>query len=87
MNNPGEINVIGLGQACFDCLGTVPHYPSGDSKTEMNELFFQAGGPVAAALITLSQLGVPSSFMGSISDDFFGTEILKGLKREYRIDQ
>ena len=82
IDDPGKINVIGLGQACFDCLGTVPQYPSEDSKTEINELFFQTGGPVAAALITLSQLGVPSSFMGSISDDFFGTEILNGLKRE-----
>ncbi|MFC1495430.1 carbohydrate kinase family protein [Thermodesulfobacteriota bacterium] len=82
MNTPGEIDVIGLGQACFDCLGTVPCYPPEDSKIEMDEVYFQVGGPVAVALITLSQLGVSSSFIGSISDDYFGVEILKGLKNE-----
>ena len=48
----------------------------------MDETHFQVGGPVAAALITLSQLGISSSFIGSISDDYFGKEILKGLKKQ-----
>lgn len=84
MNNLEEISVIGLGQACFDCLGIVPRYPREDSKIELDEVYFQTGGPVAAALITLSQMGISSSFIGSVSDDYFGVEILKGLKDEVR---
>jgi len=82
MKNQDNISVIGLGQACFDCLGTVPYYPPEDSKIEVNKLHFQTGGPVSTALITLSRLGISTSFIGSISDDYFGVEILKGLKNE-----
>jgi ribokinase len=77
-----NIQVIGLGQASLDCLGIVPFYPKEDGKVEMNELHIQCGGPASTALVTLSRLGISTSFLGSISDDYFGREILKGLKEE-----
>lgn len=79
---PGSIQVIGLGQACFDFLGEIPFYPREDGKVELKEMHFQCGGPVSTALVTLSRLGIPTSFIGSISDDYFGREILKGLQKE-----
>jgi ribokinase len=76
------IRVVGLGQACVDYLGPVPHYPSEDQKIELLDLHRQCGGPVSTALVTLSRLGVKTAFLGSISDDAFGGEILAGLERE-----
>lgn len=80
-----RIQVIGLGQACFDYLGRIPSYPPEDAKVELMDLHMQCGGPASTALVTLSRLGVSTSFLGSISDDPFGREILKGLKEE-RVD-
>lgn len=76
------IQVIGLGQACVDYLGVNPFYPKEDAKIELMDLYMRCGGPASTALVTLSRLGIPTSFLGSISDDFFGTEILKNLNRE-----
>ncbi|MBW2609028.1 MAG: sugar kinase [Deltaproteobacteria bacterium] len=77
-----KIQVVGLGQACVDYLGRIPSYPKEDDKAELMDLHIQCGGPASTALVTLSRLGIPTSFMGSISDDSFGLEILKGLKEE-----
>ncbi len=77
-----KIKVVGLGQACVDYLGVTPFFPPEDSKIELTDLHMRCGGPASTALITLSRLGVQTSFLGSISDDFFGIEILRNLKKE-----
>jgi ribokinase len=53
-----------------------------DEKIELIDFTMQCGGPASTALVTLSRFGISTSFLGSISDDFFGREILKGLKDE-----
>jgi ribokinase len=86
MSKPIEnIQVVGLGQACLDYLGRTPVYPSEDKKVELMDMHIHCGGPASTALVTLSRLGISTSFLGSISDDYFGTEIVKGLKKE-RVD-
>ena len=77
-----DIQVIGLGQACLDYLGRLRFYPEEDDKCELIDLHIQCGGPASTALVTLSRLGIKTSFLGSISDDTFGIEIIKGLKEE-----
>ena len=77
-----NIQVIGLGQACLDFLGRLKLYPEEDGKCELLDLHIQCGGPASTALVTLSRLGIQTSFLGSISDDHFGSEIVKGLKQE-----
>ena len=77
-----KIQVIGLGQACVDYLGTLPSYPREDSKAELTGLQMQCGGPASTALVTLSRLGIPTSFLGSISDDPSGLRIIENLKDE-----
>ncbi|MGE5839644.1 MAG: carbohydrate kinase family protein, partial [Deltaproteobacteria bacterium] len=74
----GEIEVVGLGQACVDYLGGVPSFPREDGKMELLDLQSQCGGPASTALVALSRLGIKTSFIGSISDDPIGIEILKG---------
>ena len=77
-----DIQVIGLGQACLDYLGRVSIFPEEDSKCELSDLHIQCGGPASTALVTLSRLGIKTSFLGSISDDSRGIEIVKELKKE-----
>ncbi|UCF83899.1 MAG: hypothetical protein JSV50_22545 [Desulfobacteraceae bacterium] len=76
------IQVVGLGQACVDYLGNLTAYPQEDGKVELTDLHFRCGGPSSTALVTLSRLGVSTSFLGSLSDDPFGKKILNNLKRE-----
>ena len=77
-----SIQVIGLGQACIDYLGDLTSYPQEDGKIELNNLHIRCGGPASTALVSLSRLGISTSFLGSISDDPFGVEILKNLRKE-----
>ena len=78
-----DIEVVGLGQACVDYLGRVPSYPREDGKVELLDLQNQCGGPASTALVTLSRLGIKTSFLGSISDDPIGVEILEGLRSDH----
>lgn len=77
-----NVQVVGLGQASIDYLGRIPFYPMEDEKIELIDFTMQCGGPASTALVTLSRFGIFTSFLGSISDDFFGREIIKGLKDE-----
>jgi len=77
-----DVRVIGLGQACVDCLGRLTAYPEEDGKVELIDLHIQGGGPASTALVTLSRLGIATSFLGSLSDDAWGIEIAEGLKEE-----
>ena len=76
------IKVIGLGQASLDYLGRVSAFPEEDGKVRLMDLHMQCGGPASTALVTLSRMGIKTSFLGSISDDALGMEIVKGLKEE-----
>jgi ribokinase len=81
----GGIRVVGLGQACVDYLGRLPFYPKEDGKVELLDLHTRCGGPASTALVTLSRLGVPTAFIGSLSDDPFGRKIVENLRLE-RVD-
>lgn len=82
MVRPEDARVVGLGQACVDFLGRVPSFPPEDGKIELLDLHRQCGGPASTALVTLSRLGVACSFLGSVSDDSLGADIVKGLTEE-----
>ncbi len=77
-----KYDVVGLGQCCVDYLAVVEKYPNVNEKREVNKLTIQGGGPVATAMVTLSRLGASTSFIGKISDDYFGTLIQDSLTGE-----
>lgn len=77
-----DVEVVGLGQACVDYLGRIAQFPKEDDKVELMDLHIQCGGPASTALVTLSRFGIRTSFLGSISDDPFGMEIIKALENE-----
>ena len=76
-------DVVGLGQCCIDYLGVVEQYPDVNAKEEVKNLTVQGGGPVATAMVTLSRLGASTSFIGKISDDYFGCLIKDSLTSEF----
>ncbi len=76
-------DVVGIGQCCIDYLGAVDHYPDINEKEEVDNLTVQGGGPVATAMVTLSRLGASTSFIGKISDDYFGDLIKDSLTSEF----
>jgi ribokinase len=75
-------DVVGLGQCCIDYLGLVKQYPDINEKEEVSNLTIQGGGPVATAMVTLSRLGASTTFIGKISDDYFGRLIKDSLTSE-----
>ena len=77
-----DIEVVGLGQASLDFLGITSSFPRENEKSELQNVEIQCGGPASTAMVTLARLGIRTSFLGSISDDFFGREIVKGLQKE-----
>jgi hypothetical protein len=77
-----RVEVVGLGQACVDYLGSLVTYAPEDRKIELTDLRIRCGGPASTALVTLSRLGIPTSFMGAVSDDPFGVKIIENLKLE-----
>jgi ribokinase len=77
-----SIQVVGLGQACVDFLGRLPSFPQEDQKVELLEIHQQCGGPASTAMVTLARLGVRTSFIGAVSDDPLGLQIVEALKQE-----
>jgi sulfofructose kinase len=82
MHAPGETAVVGLGQASYDSLGLLASFPAEDEKVELAAIERQCGGPASTALVTLSRLGIKTSFLGAVGDDPAGMEIVKGLDAE-----
>ena len=74
--------VAGLGQCSLDYIASVDRYPAEDTKVEAEGITIEGGGPVATALVSLARLGVETAFMGRVSDDEAGEEILRGLAVE-----
>ena len=65
-------DVVGLGCACLDFLGIVPHLPDQDDQVWMSDSTQQGGGMVSTALVTLSKLGVSTAFVGRVGNDMAG---------------
>ncbi len=65
-------DVAGLGCACLDFLGIVPHLPDRDDQVWMSDSTQQGGGMVSTGLVTLSRLGVSTTFAGKVGNDTAG---------------
>ena len=82
MGKAMRFDVVGLGCSALDYLGIVSHYPPLDVKIELLEFTKQGGGPVATALVTLSRLGVSTSYIGGVGNDEQGRFILEEFEKE-----
>lgn len=75
-------SVVCIGLATLDTVFEVQDHPERDSRVVASELTVAGGGPAATAAVTLSRLGVETSFVGSVGNDEIGDRIREGLKRE-----
>lgn len=76
------MDVTGIGHACIDTIGLVPHLPALDEVLVMDATTRQGGGPVAQALVTLQRLGKKTAFHARLGDDAIAQEIRTGLEAE-----
>ncbi|HYL41427.1 MAG TPA: PfkB family carbohydrate kinase, partial [Candidatus Binatus sp.] len=75
--------VVGLGQATVELLGVGPR--SSEAVVELATFSIQSGGAVGTTLATVAALGGRARYFGRLSDDEFGTIVLRGLK-EFGVD-
>jgi len=75
--------VVGLGQATVEMLGVGPR--SSEAVVELPTFSIQSGGAVGTTLATVAALGGRARYFGRLSDDEFGSIILRGLK-EFGVD-
>jgi sulfofructose kinase len=70
--------VVGIGEVCLHQLGVGPR--SRESVVELTRFSAQAGGAVGTALATVCAFGGQARYFGRLSDDEFGSLILRGLR-------
>ncbi|OIP98471.1 hypothetical protein AUK40_01455 [Candidatus Wirthbacteria bacterium CG2_30_54_11] len=75
-------DIVGLGLCIIDLVGLGSEYPKEDTKLELNECDWQAGGSAATGVVAARRLGASVTFMGHLGLDYFGEKILESLKNE-----
>jgi sulfofructose kinase len=75
-------DVVGLGVSPLDIITLVDHYPAGREVQQALEMVIQGGGPVATAMVALARLGVRTSMIDSLGDDWRGALILDEFNKE-----
>ena len=75
--------VVGLGQATVEQIGVGPR--SSETVVELETFSVQAGGAVGTTLATVCALGGQASYFGRLSDDEFGSIVVRGLNSRMRI--
>ncbi len=67
-----NIDVLCVGHASYDLSFTVAHHPTEDEKISAEGFVGCGGGPAANAAVTVSKLGLISSFAGYLGQDIYG---------------
>ncbi len=67
-----NIDVLCVGHASYDLVFSVPHHPAEDEKISAEGFIGCGGGPAANAAVTVSKLGLKSSFAGYLGQDIYG---------------
>ena len=81
-------SIVVAGHICLDIIPTFPsHGDQNAARIEPGQLYLMGpavcatGGVVSNTGLALHQLGVPTTLMGKVADDLFGTAVLDILKR------
>ena len=73
--------VIGIGACVLDTIIQMDAFPTEDSKIRANNTFSCGGGPVSNALVCISRLGFNAEYLGCLSGDSFGNQLINEFKR------
>jgi sugar/nucleoside kinase (ribokinase family) len=77
-----QFDVVGFGLNAVDHLVTVPRYPSFNTKTRLIEHQQLAGGQVSSAMVGAQRLGLRTSYIGKVGDDYEGRLLIDSLRAE-----
>jgi sulfofructose kinase len=77
--NASRCDLLGLGQASIDHVGTVDGLPPLGGKSAMLAYELLPGGQVATAMLAAARLGLRASYVGSIGSDVAGDLVLAPL--------
>ena len=73
--------VIGVGACVLDTYIEMDSYPKEDIKIRANRVFSCGGGPVGNALVGIAKLGVEAAYLGSLSNDAYGHQLVDEFKQ------
>lgn len=77
--------IVGIGACVMDTLIHLPSYPREDTKMRATSSKAAGGGPTATGIVAAAKLGVPSGFIGVLSDDGGGKFLMEDFKK-YGVD-
>jgi len=77
-----ELDILGIGCATLDTVGTVDEFPRDDGKTRVFDLEEHGGGPAATAMVACRRLGLRAGLIAKVGDDEAGKKIRTGLAEE-----
>lgn len=75
-----HLHVVGVGAAVLDIVVHVSKFPIPDQKIRPNSTEIHGGGNCANVLSTLSSLGISTSIVTKLGNDFIAKQILNTLK-------
>ena len=73
--------IVGIGACVLDTIIQMDDYPLEDSKIRAQDSFSCGGGPVGNALVCISKLGLDAEYLGSLSGDSAGNQLVAEFKR------
>jgi sugar/nucleoside kinase (ribokinase family) len=76
-----SFEIVGLGEACVDCLILVSDNSQLAGKQEVLDWSIQGGGKVSTAMAAASKLGAKSSIITKIGDDEAGDFVVSDFKK------
>lgn len=77
-----RFDVVGFGLNAVDHLITVPRYPAFNTKTPMTEHKQLPGGQVSSAMVGVQRLGLRTSYVGKVGNDYEGKLLIDSLRDE-----
>jgi len=69
-----SVDVLCVGQACYDLVFTVNQVPQIDTKIVATDLINCGGGPAANAACAVTKLGCTAAFAGYLGTDAYGQQ-------------
>ncbi len=79
-NDPGNLDVVGLGLATLDVLFRCRE-PADGPRPSFEDFRLEGGGPVGTALVAASRLGARTAYVGTAGTDYAGECKLLSLSR------
>ena len=77
--------IIGIGAAVLDTVIEMESFPEEDAKIKADNIFSTGGGPVGNALVCISKLGIECAFLGLLSKNNNGLQLVDEFK-QYNVD-